>query len=149
MPRVPLAGLSSRACEGTSAAMSKYCFWPSRGWLCCERIKLATIFTSAGSTVLTCKQCVSALDVQLQSGAASEGARTISDLSHLSPGSAFQLSASQTLTLMHCTYAPADTENENKAAVNLLKMNPESLFLLPLELLAAQWAHSQDQESDK
>lgn len=54
MPKVTLAGLSSWACLGTSAAMSKYCFWPSHRWHCCGRIELGTIFTSVGQTVLTC-----------------------------------------------------------------------------------------------
>lgn len=98
MPRVPLAGLSSQAHLGTSAAMSKYCFWPSRGWLCCERIKPGTIFTSVGLTMLTRKQCVSARDVQLQSGSASEGGRTFSDLTHLHSGLGFQYSATYKTT---------------------------------------------------
>lgn len=55
MPKVTLAGLSSWACLGTSAAMSKYCFWLSHRWLCCGIIELGTIFTSVGQTVLTCK----------------------------------------------------------------------------------------------
>lgn len=78
MPKVPLAGLSSWACLGTSAAMSKYCFWLSHRWLCCKRIEQGTIFTSAGLCCANVQNNASIPPSSSCSGAGQRAARTTS-----------------------------------------------------------------------
>lgn len=71
MPKVPLAGPSSWACLGTSAAMSKYCFWPEPSLALPRENGAGNYFYLSGIDCVNTQNNASIpWSLQLQSGAA-------------------------------------------------------------------------------